>query len=34
MEVVEGGDVVQFRGGVTMLVNPDSIQTGARETRQ
>jgi lipopolysaccharide export system protein LptC len=28
MEVVEGGDVVQFRGGVTMLVNPDSIETG------
>jgi lipopolysaccharide export system protein LptC len=32
MEVVEGGDVVQFRGGVSMLVNSDSIQTSARET--
>jgi lipopolysaccharide export system protein LptC len=32
MEVIEGGEVVQFRGGVTMLVNPDSIQTSARET--
>jgi lipopolysaccharide export system protein LptC len=29
MEVIEGGDVVQFRGGVTMLVNPDSVQTSA-----
>jgi lipopolysaccharide export system protein LptC len=33
MEVIEGGDVVQFRGGVTMLVNPDSVQTNAGETR-
>jgi lipopolysaccharide export system protein LptC len=34
MEVIEGGDVVQFRGGVTMLVNPDSVQTGAGESRR
>jgi lipopolysaccharide export system protein LptC len=31
MEVIEGGDVVQFRGGVTMLINPDSIPTNAAE---
>jgi lipopolysaccharide export system protein LptC len=34
MEVIEGGDVVQFRGGVTMLVNPDSVQTSAGESRR
>jgi hypothetical protein len=34
MEVIEGGDVVQFRGGVTMLVNPDSVQTGPGESRR
>jgi lipopolysaccharide export system protein LptC len=32
MEVIEGGEVVQFRGGVTMLVNPDSVQTGPGES--
>jgi lipopolysaccharide export system protein LptC len=34
MEVIEGGDVVQFRGGVTMLVNPDSVQTSPGEQRR
>ena len=34
MEVIEGGDVVQFRGGVTMLVNPNSVQTGPGESRR
>jgi lipopolysaccharide export system protein LptC len=34
MEVIEGGDVVQFRGGVTMLVNPDSVQTSPGGSRQ
>jgi lipopolysaccharide export system protein LptC len=34
LEVSEGGDVVQFRGGVTMLVNPDSVQSNAGETRR
>ncbi len=31
LEVIEGGDVVQFRGGVRMLVSPNSIQASAEE---